>query len=107
MQYDDVLRAVSPEIYERMKEAVETGRWPDGNRLTPAQLENAMEIVMVYQARRLNQTDHFSINAAGDLVLKTKGDLRRELKARAERAGSNDIARFKLNSNSDSDSETH
>lgn len=96
MQYDDVMRAVTPEIYERMKTAIETGRWPDGNRLTPAQLDNAMEIVIFYQARKLNQTEHFSINSSGELVLKTKGDFRAELKLRVERHKERDIARFKL-----------
>ncbi|TRW49722.1 DUF1315 family protein [Aliidiomarina halalkaliphila] len=104
MQYDDVLRAVTPEIYERMKEAVETGRWPDGQKLSAAQLENAMEIVMVYQARRLNQTDHFSINNAGELVFKTKGDLRRELRDRAGLPSDEaTIARFSIEPDSDSE----
>lgn len=94
MQYDDVLKAMTPEVYERMVAAVETGRWPDGNKLTPEQLENTMELVMVYQARRLNQTEHFTIGANGELVTKTKGDLRSELRMRAEA----DIARFDLKS---------
>ncbi|MCL5255099.1 MAG: DUF1315 family protein [Gammaproteobacteria bacterium] len=93
MQYDDVVKAMSPEIYERMVQAVETGRWPDGQKLTPEQLENAMELVMVYQARRLQQDEHFSIGPTGELVMKTKGDLRSELRMRAEA----DIARFTIN----------
>ena len=93
MQYDDVVKAMSPEIYERMVQAVETGRWPDGQKLTTEQLENAMELVMVYQARRLQQDDHFSIGPTGELVMKTKGDLRSELRMRAEA----DIARFTIN----------
>ncbi|WP_194755669.1 YeaC family protein [Aliidiomarina indica] len=104
MQYDDVLRAVTPDIYERMKEAVETGRWPDGQKLTESQRENAMEIVMVYQARRLNQTDHFSIDSKGELVFKTKGDLRRELRDRAGLPSDDaEIARFPLNKDSDAE----
>lgn len=93
MQYDDVVKAMSPEIYERMVQAVETGRWPDGQKLTAEQLENAMELVMVYQARCLQQDDHFSIGPTGELVMKTKGDLRSELRMRAEA----DIARFTIN----------
>ena len=92
MQYDDVLRAMTPEIYERMREAVETGRWPDGQKLTPAQLENAMELVMVYQAKRLEQDEHFTIAPSGELVMKSKGDLKAELRLRAGA----DIARFSV-----------
>ncbi|RUO38324.1 DUF1315 domain-containing protein [Aliidiomarina shirensis] len=106
MQYDDALRAMTPEIYERMKNAVETGRWPDGNKLTAVQLENAMELVMVYQAKRLQQDDHFTIAPSGELLMKTKGDFRAELRLRA----GSDIARFNINdalgnANSDSDTE--
>lgn len=102
MQYEDALRAMTPEIYERMKNAVETGRWPDGNKLSATQLENAMELVMVYQAKRLNQDDHFTIAPSGELLMKTKGDFRAELRLRA----GSDIARFKVNDTAlDKDSE--
>ncbi|RUO22407.1 DUF1315 domain-containing protein [Aliidiomarina iranensis] len=102
MQYEDALRAMTPEIYERMKTAVETGRWPDGQKLTATQLENAMELVMVYQAKRLQQDDHFTISPTGELVTKTKGDMRAELRMRT----ANDIARFKVNNPADSESDT-
>lgn len=101
MQYDDALRAMTPDIYERMRSAVETGRWPDGQKLTDAQRENAMELVMVYQAKFLDQDEHFSINKMGELVLKSKRDMREELKLRAEQRGES-IARFNLNENKDS-----
>lgn len=97
MNYDDVLRAMTPELYERMRTAVETGRWPDGQKLTADQLENAMELVMVYQARRLNQSDHFTIGKNGELVTRTKGDMKAELRLKNEQ----NIARFKVNPSKD------
>ncbi|MCO4320758.1 YeaC family protein [Aliidiomarina quisquiliarum] len=96
MQYDDVLRGMTPEIYQRMLSAVETGRWPDGQKLTDAQKENAMQLVMLYQAKRLNQSDHFSVNSLGELVMKSKRDLREDLRAKAQLREGNDIARFKI-----------
>lgn len=104
MQYDDVLRAMTPEIYERMLSAVETGRWPDGQPLTEEQKENTMQLVMVYQAKRLNQTDHFSVNNQGELVMKSKRDMRDELRAKAT-SSKNDIARFQLNKTNHEDQE--
>ncbi len=106
MHYDDVLKAMSPAIYERMKSAVETGRWPDGQKLTDAQKENAMELVMVYQAKRLDQTDHFSVNSQGELVMKSKRDLREELRSKAQLRDGNSIARFKID-NSNNDNQEH
>lgn len=101
MHYDDALRAMTPEIYERMRSAVETGRWPDGQKLTDAQRENAMELVMVYQAKFLDQNEHFSINKMGELVLKSKRDMREELNLRAAQRGES-IARFNLDENKES-----
>lgn len=105
MQYDDVLRAMTPEIYERMRAAVETGRWPDGQPLTTEQKENAMQLVMVYQAKRLDQTDHFSVNNQGELVMKSKRDMRDELRAKAATPSATDIARFKLDESNHEDQE--
>lgn len=90
MQYDDLLKAMTPELYERMREAVETGRWPNGEALTAEQKENAMELVMVYQARKLDQQDHFTIGPDGELITKTKGDLKQDLRDQQEL----NIARF-------------
>lgn len=105
MQYDDVLRAMTPEIYERMKSAVETGRWPDGQKLTDTQKENAMELVMVYQAKRLDETEHFSVNNQGELITKTKRDMREDLRAQAQRRSDQDIARFKLDDSNKNEQE--
>lgn len=106
MHYDDVLRAMTPEIYERMLSAVETGRWPDGQKLTDEQKENAMQLVMVYQAKRLDQSDHFSVNNQGELVMKSKRDLREELRAKSQLREGKDIARFKVN-DSNNDNQEH
>lgn len=107
MQYDKVLRGMTAEIYERMKTAVETGRWPDGEKLTATQKENAMELVMVYQAKRLNQTDHFSVNNQGELIMKSKRNLRDELRVQAQQSRDQEqaIARFQVNAETDKEQE--
>jgi uncharacterized protein YeaC (DUF1315 family) len=48
MDFDDMIRTITPEIYENLKTAVETGRWPDGNRLTKDQLEMSMQAIIAY-----------------------------------------------------------
>lgn len=85
MQYDALLNGIDQAVYERMLFAVETGRWPDGVQLTQAQRENTMQLVMLYQARKLKQkdVDHFTVNEQGELVVKTKQDMRKELREKA------------------------
>lgn len=102
MQYETALRAMTPEIYERMLNAVETGRWPDGQKLSEAQLENSMQLVMLYQKHYLDQDEHFSINKNGELVVKSKRDMRQELRARVlAKAQSQEMAIAKFNQNPD------
>lgn len=48
MDFDDMIRTITPEIYENLKTAVETGRWPDGQRLTKDQLEMSMQAIIAY-----------------------------------------------------------
>jgi uncharacterized protein YeaC (DUF1315 family) len=92
MQHEQLVASMTPELYERLREAVETGRWPDGNALTEQQREDTLALVMLYQARHLDQTEPFSIGKDGNVVQKSKAELRRER--------SQDIARFNLNTES-------
>lgn len=75
-------------VYERLRSGVELGKWDDGTLLSPEQRESTMQLVMLYQARRLNQTDHFTINREGTLNELTKSELKKQFKGEA-------IAEFK------------
>lgn len=48
MDYLKTIAEMSPEIYARLQRAVETGRWPDGNPLTPEQKASALQAVIAY-----------------------------------------------------------
>ncbi|RTE87207.1 MULTISPECIES: YeaC family protein [Gammaproteobacteria] len=101
MQYETALKAMTPEIYERMLSAVETGRWPDGQKLTDAQRENSMQLVMMYQKHYLDQKDHFQINKDGELVVKSKRDMRQELRDKVlAKAQSEELSIAKFNQSS-------
>lgn len=92
MQHEQLVASMTPELYERLREAVETGRWPDGNALTEQQRNDTLTLVMLYQAHHLDQTEPFSIGKDGSMVQKSKAELRRER--------TQDIARFNLNTES-------
>jgi len=53
MQYRQLIETLSPEVYARLKRAVETGRWPDGRALTPAQRRDALDAVIAWGERHL------------------------------------------------------
>ncbi|MGM0905405.1 MAG: YeaC family protein [Pseudomonadota bacterium] len=92
MQFDDLIKAMNQEVYERLVHAVETGKWPDGNRLSDEQRENSIQLVMAYQARYASSGEAFTIGANGEMVTKTKRELKEQFKDTPEES----IARFKL-----------
>lgn len=92
MNIDVMVNAMTPEVYDRLREAVETGKWPDGTPLSEDQKESSMQVVMLYQARIAHSTEHMTVNEAGEIVHKSKQDFKRDIKAPSD---NNTIARFK------------
>lgn len=75
---DQLLEQLTPAGYDNLKLAVETGRWPGGQRLSEQQQEHALQLLLAYQARYLDQTEHFTIAADGRLNLKSKAELKQQ-----------------------------
>ena len=55
MEYQDLLKQLSPEVYARLKRALELGRWPDGQPLTDDQRNHCMQAVIAYDQIHLPQ----------------------------------------------------
>lgn len=53
-----LIDTMTPEIYDRLKEAVALRRWPDSSRLSSAQLENAMQLIILYEHNHLPPAQH-------------------------------------------------
>lgn len=49
MNFEDAAKQISPEIYERFKQALELGKWPDGRELTKEQKEICLQAIIVYE----------------------------------------------------------
>lgn len=78
MELDEMIAAMTPEVYQRLVTAVETGKWADGVALTPEQKENSLQLVMLWQARHNEQPQHMSVGKGGEMVMKTKKQLKEE-----------------------------
>lgn len=50
---NQLLNAVTPEIYQRFKTALEIRKWPDGRPLTKAQIETVMQAIIAYELTNL------------------------------------------------------
>jgi len=88
---DGLMANVTPEIYLRLKTAVELGKWPDGVALTDEQRDNCLQVVMLWQARHNHQPEHMSIGTDGRIVMKSKRELLDELEGKSPT-----LARLKL-----------
>ncbi|MBK8131917.1 MAG: DUF1315 family protein [Gammaproteobacteria bacterium] len=53
MDLDHLLAHITPEVYATLKQAVETGRWPDGNRLDDEQRGLCLQAVIAWGERHL------------------------------------------------------
>lgn len=83
-QLDAMLDAMTPEVYARLSTAVETGKWPDGVALTQAQRDNCMQLVMLYQARHNDAPQHMTIGKGGEMVTKSKRELKEDFGIESE-----------------------
>ena len=93
MNIDAILSSMTPEIYERLRQAVETGKWPDGTPLNEAQKASSMQAVMLYQAKIEKSSEHMTVGENGEIVHKSKADFKRSLNSELDEK--NTIARFK------------
>jgi len=82
-----VIDEMPEEVYLRLLSASELGKWDDGTVLTQPQRESTLQVVMLYQARKLQQTEHFTIEtehftigAGGNINELSKSELKKQFK---------------------------
>lgn len=78
MNMDELISSMTPEVYQRLATAVELGKWPDGVALTPEQKENSLQLVMMWQARHNKDAQHMTIDTRGEMVMKSKQQLKED-----------------------------
>lgn len=50
MNFERMIRQMTPQMYEGLKRGVELGKWPDGRLLTSEQRELCLEAVLRFEA---------------------------------------------------------
>ncbi|KGJ93798.1 YeaC family protein [Colwellia psychrerythraea] len=74
----NTIDAMSTDMYLRLKCAAETGKWPEGTVVDPAQRATALQLSMAYQARHFDNDQMLTIGADGHVVEKNKRQLKAE-----------------------------
>lgn len=50
---EQLLQMINPEIHAKLRRAVEIGRWEDGTRLRPDQIEHCLQAVIAWEQKHL------------------------------------------------------
>lgn len=50
VNFKNLARSITPNVYQTFKRAVETGRWPDGSRLSVDQKEICIQAIIAYES---------------------------------------------------------
>lgn len=79
MNVEALLASMTPDIFEKLKQAVETGKWLDGQPLDDNQKSVCLQAVMLYQAKVEKSNQHMTVAEDGEIVQKSKRELRQEL----------------------------
>lgn len=94
MDAEQLLNAITPEVYERLVYAVETGRWPEGTPLSQEQRDSCMQAVMLYQSKHNTEAQHMTVAAGGEIRFKSKQELKKQFSGEEQ-----DIVRVNPNLN--------
>ncbi len=92
MNVEQLLAAMTPEVYQRLSYAVETGRWLDGTPISQAQRDSCMQAVMLYQSKNNYDAQHMTVAAGGEVAFKSKAELKKQFAS-----GEQDIVRANPN----------
>lgn len=86
-----IINNVSPQVYEKLCQLAETGKWFDGKAMTTEQHELVQQAVLAYQAKVERSGQHMTIDNTGEIVQQSKQQLRQALQKQSE----NEIIRVK------------
>lgn len=78
MSLEQIVTQMDEQIYQNLLQAVETGKWANGQKLTEAQQANSLQLIMLWQAKHNHQADHLTINCQGEIELKSKSQLKQQ-----------------------------
>ena len=74
MNYEDLVRQITPELYATFKRSLELGRWPDGREMTAAQREHCLRAVIAYDQMNTPETERVGYIDRGRRAAPSSGE---------------------------------
>lgn len=78
MDINKLLESMTPEVFQNLQYAVETGKWHDGTSLSSDQRSTCMQAVMLYQSKHNNDAQHMTVAKGGEISFKSKSELKKQ-----------------------------
>ena len=75
---NEYAKNISPDLYEKLRTAVETGKWLDGAALSDEQKAHSLQLVMAYQKEFNSSPAHFTIAQNGEIHMESKKILKKQ-----------------------------
>lgn len=79
-EIEQIIDAMSDDIYNKLVAAVELGKWQNGQLLTSEQRASTLQLVMLYQAKQLDEKQHMTISSSGQVNELSKSQLKQLFK---------------------------
>jgi uncharacterized protein YeaC (DUF1315 family) len=55
--FNEMIKNITPQIYQNLKLAVEIGKWPDGGKLTAEQRELTLQAMIAWEIQNLPEDE--------------------------------------------------
>ena len=74
MNDKDLIKTITPDIYERFKKAIETGKWNDGTLLTEDQKATTLRAIILYEQVHLLEHERVGFTSSNTCGKKVASD---------------------------------
>jgi len=78
-RFIEMLRNISPEVYQSLKQAVELGKWPDGRKLSREQKAMCLQAMIAWEADNLPEEQRTGYMGNAECASKSQSDPAAEL----------------------------
>lgn len=68
----ELIRNITPDVYESLKLAVEIGKWPDGRKLTQEQKELSLQAMIAWELQNLPEDQRTGYMGASECASKSE-----------------------------------
>ena len=59
---EELVAAITRDIVSTLKTAIELRKWQDGSSLTPEQLENCIQVLILYESKNVSEVERVGFN---------------------------------------------